>query len=72
MATINQQFREIAEAAATDHGSVNRLCKAAGVPQASVSAWLAGTQAGLSWSVVSALCDYLGVKLTSPRRRKTG
>lgn len=65
--TITDQFREIVQSAAHFHGSVNRLCKAADVPQASVSAWLAGKQANLSWPVASRLCDYLGVRLTAPR-----
>lgn len=66
---IDTQFRNIIESAAESAGSVNRLCKAAGVPQASVSAWLAGSQANLSWSVVARLCDHLGVTLEAKNRR---
>jgi len=69
MPQIDAQFRAIVQSAAESAGSVNRLCKAAAVPQASVSAWLAGSQANLSWAVVSRLCNHLGVTLTTKNRR---
>lgn len=57
---MDAQFREIIAEAAKRHGSVNKLCKAAGVPQSSISTWLLGKQ-GLSWDSACKLGDYLGI-----------
>lgn len=65
MSKIDKQLRRIVVREAKQAGSVNALCKAAQVPQASVSDWLA-EKGGLSWSVVCRLCDHLGVGLGSP------
>ena len=63
MPKIDTTFRRAITAAVAEAGSINRLCIAARVPTSSVSSWLAGRQADLSWSVVHRLCDHLGLTL---------
>jgi transcriptional regulator with XRE-family HTH domain len=59
---MDKKFRQIIAAEAAKVGSLNRLCRLAGVPQSSVSEWLRG-KSGLSWSVVCRLADYLCLDL---------
>ena len=60
---LDRQIRLIIEQAAAEAGSVNRLCESAGVPQSSVSAYLAGTQPTLSWRTLRRLLEHLDVRL---------
>lgn len=61
---FDEVFRELVVSESEKLGSVNRLCKAAGVPQSSVSAWMTGVQESLHLSVVKKLCDYCGATMT--------
>ena len=70
MSTITETLRAAVAAAATEHGSVNKLCQCAGVSQASVSAWLAGSQPNLSGTTIDKLGEYVGIETKLPKQKR--
>lgn len=59
---MDTKLKQIIATSAAKAGSLNRLCKLAGVPQSSVSDWMRG-KTGISWRHVCTLLEYLGIDL---------
>lgn len=64
---IDTTLRDLLRLAADREGSVNKVAKATGVPQACLSDFLSG-KATLQWPTVCALADHYGWRLDNGRR----
>ena len=62
---VSDQLRQ----AARDYGSVYRVAKDSGVPQPTLQRFMVG-QAELSLPNVDKLCEFFGMRLTRPKRKK--
>ena len=63
---ISDQLRTAVEA----YASVNRTAKEAGIPQPVLQRFMS-RQSGLSLPHVDRLCDFFGMRLTKPTRKRT-